>query len=104
MGGATAVWTPTQYLEPGGGVAIEAQLVGTPVIASDYGCFTETVDERFRCSTLADYVAAGMAARSVDRDALRERAVGRWTTEAVGPAWTGYLGRLATLYGDGWYA
>lgn len=104
MGGASAVWTPTQYLEPGGGVAIEAQLCGTPVIASDYGCFTETVDAGFRCSTLADYTAAAQRIASVDRDAVRARAHGRWTTDAVGPLWTAYLARLATLYGEGWYA
>jgi hypothetical protein len=106
MGGATAVWAPTQYFEPGGGVAIEAQLVGTPVIASDYGCFTETVGPAsgIRCSTLAQYVAAGRAVEELNRPMIRALALDRWTTEAVGPQWTAYLARLETLYGEGWYA
>jgi glycosyltransferase involved in cell wall biosynthesis len=105
MGGATAVWTPTQYLEPGGGVAIEAQLVGTPVIASDYGCFTETVDDRGgrRCSTLSDYMRAVEIVGDLDRPTIRERAHARWATWAVSPRWTDYLARLETLYGEGWY-
>jgi glycosyltransferase involved in cell wall biosynthesis len=107
MGGAVAVWTPTQYFEPLGGVAIEAQLVGTPVISSDWGAFVETVDHGltgYRCSTLADYVAAGRAVGTISRRRVRARAMQRWTTSAVGPLWDAYFERLGTLWGAGWYA
>ncbi len=58
LGAAIALLCPTQYVEPGGGVAIESQMCGTPVIASDWGCFTETVPRGFRCRTVEEYLDA----------------------------------------------
>lgn len=106
MGGAAATFTPTLYLEPGGGVAIESMLTGTPVIATDYGCFRETVDHGrsgFRARTLAEFVAGAKAAPALDRDAVRRHAL-RWTTPVVGAEFDAYFQRLDTLRGDGWYA
>ena len=61
MGHAKAVFVPTLYLEAFGGVAVEAQLCGTPVITTDFGVFPETVKHGvtgFRCNTLQDFVDA----------------------------------------------
>ena len=58
LGSCTAVLCPSKFLEPFCGVAVESQLCGTPVICSDWGAMTETVEQfktGLRCHTLADY-------------------------------------------------
>lgn len=107
MGGAIATFAPTTYFEPLGGVAIESMLVGTPAITTDYGAFTETVAHGttgYRCATLADFARAATLASALDRRAIREAALARWSTEAVVPQFTAYFDRLATLWEAGWYA
>ena len=106
MGGAIASFTPTTYLEPGGGVAVEAMLTGTPVLATPYGAFPETIrhgETGFLCSTLAEFTAAAVAAPALRRKAIRAYARGRFTTDVVGPQYTAYFDRLGSLWRSGWY-
>jgi len=59
LGDCIAVLCISKYLEPFCGVAVEAQLCGTPVICSDWGGMVETVEQfktGLRGHTLADYV------------------------------------------------
>lgn len=56
---AIAVLVPSRYVEPFGGVAVEAMLCGRPVLASVYGAFGETLAPGcFQCRTLFDWLAA----------------------------------------------
>lgn len=106
MAGAQAVFVPTTYLEPFGNVAVEPQFCGTPVITTDWGAFTETVEHGvagFRCRSFAEFCDAAEAAPSLDRRLIRERAQARWSYEAVAPQYEAYFRRLATLWGRGWY-
>jgi len=106
MAGAIASFAPTRYREPFGGVAVEAQLCGTPCITSDHGAFVETVDERWRCATLREYVAAAERAATLtlqDRNAIRARAQSRYSLEAVAPLYERYFDRIYDLWGQGWY-
>lgn len=107
LGGATAVFMPTLYIEPFGFVATEAQICGTPVISSPFGAFTETVEHGvsgFHCHTLGEFIEATGLVRDLDREAIRERAIGLYTTEAAVPQYDRFFAQLGTLRGPGFYA
>lgn len=80
LGSLVALIAPTVFIEPFCGVAVEAQLCGTPVITRDYGAQTETVENfktGLRCHTLEDYCHGIRLAigGTFDRSYIRERAV-----------------------------
>jgi len=106
MGGAIATFVPTLYIEPFGGVAVESQLCGTPVITTDWGAFTETVEDGvtgFRCHTLGEFVWALRKAGTLDREYIRSRALRKYTLSSVAPLYDRYFQRLEDLKGAGWY-
>lgn len=107
MGGAIATFCPSIYLEPFCGVSVEAQLVGCPVIASNWGGLVENVDHGttgFLCDTLAEFTSAAEMAADLDRPSIQKVAHDRWSTDVLGPHYVAYFDRLATLRGDGWYS
>ena len=106
LAGAKALFVPTQYVEPFGGVAIEAMLSGTPVIPTDWGAFTETVSQGetgFRCRTLAEFVDAARHVGDLDPCIIAKKA-SRYSMEVVGEEYETYFDRLAGLWGTGWSA
>jgi glycosyltransferase involved in cell wall biosynthesis len=106
MAGATAVFVPTQYIEPFGGVAIEAMLCGTPIITTDWGAFTETNIggvTGYRCRTFKEFCEAVRKAPKFDHKEIREYAQSNYSMEAVAPRYEYYFENLLTLWGDGWY-
>lgn len=106
LAGARALLSPTIYLEPFGGVAVEAMMSGTPVIATDYGAFTETVRHGltgYRCRTLRDFMDAVDGAGELNRSFIRDYAIESYSTERGAAMYSTYLNRLSTLYEDGWY-
>ena len=99
MGGARALIYPTRYFEPNGYAAIEAQLCGTPVISTDWGCFTETVAHGmsgFRCRTDAEFIRAVGEVGDLDRAAIRERALANFALEVGALKYDAYFEGLAT--------
>jgi len=80
LGGATAFFAGSRYIEPFGGVAVEAQLCGTPVLASAFACFPETIEHGmtgFNCHTLGDFLVGLEVIESnemIDRSYVRYRA------------------------------
>lgn len=104
---AVALLAPTLYLEPFGGVAVEAMLAGTPAITSDFGAFTETVEQGvtgYRFRTLAEGSAAVERAATLNRHVIRQRALSRFSLDAVGPMFDRWFTSLDGLWEGGWDA
>lgn len=103
MGGATALLAPTVYIEPFGGVTIEAMMTGTPVITTDFGVFSETVrqgDNGWRCRDLGEFIWAINNAGSLDREKIRRDAISRYSCDTIKHEYQSYFERLQTMYED----
>jgi len=105
MSKARAVLAPTMYVEPFGCTAVEAQMCGTPVISTDFGGFTETVEQGetgFRCSYLGEFVRAISGVEYLNRRYIRQRAFNKYSMHELRHEYENYFQRLEKLWGDGW--
>lgn len=103
---ARALIIATTYLEPFGGVVVEALLSGTPIITPHFGAFAEIQTPRtgFQCHTLRDYVTA---IRNIDQiDPADCRARGQlYTLDAIAPQFERWFADITEVYtGQGWTA
>lgn len=111
LGSLDVLLAPSVFVEPFCGVATEAQLCGTPVVAPAYGATTETVvhgvSGLLAHHTLGDLVAAlrdALAPRRWDRAAIRARAVARYGLPAVGRTYHAIIATVLDYFaGAGWY-
>ncbi len=105
LAGARALLFCTTYIEPFGGVMVEAMLAGTPVIATDWGAPTEIVQQgdgvRFR--TLYEAVKAVEEVGHLNPTEIRASARYRYSLEAVAPQFNRWFNQLQSLWGRGWY-
>ena len=105
LGRAKAAFTPTYYVEPFGGVAVEAQMAGTPVISTDFGAFTETVEHGktgFRCHTLDQFVWAAQHVDELDSWYIHQRAVANYSMDRVKWMYQEYFEMIDDLWDQGW--
>jgi glycosyltransferase involved in cell wall biosynthesis len=105
MSHARALLCPTLYIEPFGGVGVEAQLCGTPVITTDWGAFPETVEQGktgLRCKMLKEFIEATHKT-DWNYKYIRNRAISLYSLEAVKPQYEKYFTQLQTLFKKGWY-
>lgn len=105
MAKASALICPTIYVEPFGCISPEAQMCGTPVISTDFGGFTETVEHGrtgYRCNLFGEFVDAMGRVSSLDRGYIRARAQFLYSMEAAVPQYARYFKRLDSLWGRGW--
>ncbi len=106
MGNAKAVLMPTYYLEPFGGVNVEAQLCGTPVITTDWGAFPETVlhgTTGYRCRVLEEFCWAVNNIHNIKPENCRRWAEENYSMERVGKMYEEYFQRINRLFKGGWY-
>lgn len=106
LGNAKAVLMPTYYLEPFGGVNVEAQLCGTPVITSDWGAFPETVLQGvtgYRCRTFEEFCWSVDNISNIKPSNCREWAEKNYSLDRIGKMYEEYFQRINRLFGKGWY-
>ena len=104
---AHAILVPSLYLEPFGGVAVEAMLSGTPAITTNWGAFPETVLEGqtgFRCNMIRDFCAGVERADELEPGTVRSLTLSRFSLGAVAPQFERWFEQLVTLDGKGFYA
>lgn len=109
MARAQALIIATTYLEPFGGVQVEALLSGTPVIAPHFGAFAEVLQHQrtgWLCHTLRDYRDAIISAGRGEIKPHHCRARGlEYTLAAVAPQYERWFADLTEIYeGQGWRA
>lgn len=102
---AKCLLMPSRFLEPFGGVAVEAMLTGTPVLTTNFGAFVETIPYSWmRCNTLSDFLFALGTLDAVRPGELRMYAQSQYTLEAVGPMYDRIFQKIPAMWEKGWYA
>jgi glycosyltransferase involved in cell wall biosynthesis len=106
LGKAIGAFSPTMYHEPFCNSHIQSLAVGTPVLTTDLGIFTETVQNGFngfRCNTLAEFVKATEHIKDLDYRAIATDAYTKYSTDIIRYKYDRYFDRLLTLWDAGWY-
>lgn len=106
VGNAKALFVPTLYIEPFGGVVVEAMLYGTPVIASDWGAFPELIKHGFngfRFRTLAEATQGAFLSDVLDRRQIRDYAIANYSMEVIKHKYQAYFEQLLELWDKGWF-
>ncbi len=107
VGKARCMLMPSQYVEPFGGAGVEGMLTGTPLIASDYGAFVETVLHGvtgYRCKTLGDWLEAIRLAPRLQRGLIALEAADRYALPVCGAKYDRAFRQLVELWHRGWHS
>lgn len=106
MSRAQCVIVPTYYIEPFGGVSIEAALSGTPVLTTDWGVFTETILHGitgYRCRNFNQFVWGLNNIHNIAPKNCYDWAINNYTMERVALMYQEYFEMLLDLPKKGWY-
>ena len=106
MSRAKAVFVPTLYFGPFEGVSMEALMCGTPIITTNFGCFTENNihgKTGFRCTTFEQFVWAAKNIDKISPEYCREYAVNNFSIDRIKYMYQEYFEQLVNLWKAGWY-
>ena len=105
LSGSKGLIICSRYLEPFGGVAIEAMLLGVPVIAANRGSFPENIIQGYTGFLVHDHshmITSMLCCAGLDPKSIHEYAVANFSTEHVKHRYDEYFERLYMykLYGS----
>ena len=106
LAGAKALFVPSYYVEPFGGVMVEAFFSGTPVISTDWGSFAENNIHGitgYRCRTMEHFVWAAKNIDKIKSDICRKWAMDNFSLDAIAPMYEEYFYMIANSVKHGWY-
>lgn len=105
---AVCLMCPSHYIEPFGGINVEAQFMGVPVVSSDWGAFPETVihgQTGFRCRTIEQFTWAVKACANLDRASIQAYARANYGFDKIGLMYEDFFSNILSVYnGAGFYA
>lgn len=106
MSKAKAVFLLSDYVEPFGGVAVEAMLSGTPVIVPPWGVYNETVLHGITGYRVSTFEHITWAIENIDKIKpinCREWALNNYSLDKVSKMYEEYFYQLSNLQRKGWY-
>jgi glycosyltransferase involved in cell wall biosynthesis len=104
---AHAMISLTHYVEPFGNSHAESLMLGTPVISTDWGVYTETIKNNingFRCRSWRDMIQSIDAVKTLDRKKIASLAYEQYSLKYVYPKFNNYFQSTLNVHNNGWYA
>jgi glycosyltransferase involved in cell wall biosynthesis len=106
MGKAKALLVPTLYFGPFEGVSVESLFCGTPIITTNFGCFTENNihgKTGYRCNTFNEFIKAAENIDKIDTEYCRKFAINNFSIYEIQYKYQEYFEQLLDLWEGGWY-